>query len=135
MNVFVDTSALFAILDADDLNHAAAKKTFAQLLGNDDTLITTNYILVETCALIQRRLGMAAVKILNRDMVPVLGIEWISAVQHKTALNKLLATGRRQLSLVDWVSFVTMQQLEITTAFTFDADFAEQQFTCIPESN
>jgi predicted nucleic acid-binding protein len=132
MSIFVDTSALFAILDADDLSHAAAKKIWARLLAGNERLVSTNYVLVETFALAQRRLGMEAVNALVQDIVPVLQIEWIDSPQHSAALNKLLSVAHRQLSLVDWVSFVTMQRLELKTAFAFDADFVERGFECIP---
>jgi predicted nucleic acid-binding protein len=132
MSVLVDTSALFAILDADDLNHAAAKDAWADLLASGEVLVSTNYILVETFALVQRRLGMDAVKTLQQDIVPVLRIEWIDAAQHSSAISRLIAASQRQLSLVDWVSFVTMQRLEIKTAFAFDSDFHTQGFECVP---
>ena len=132
MMVFVDTSALFAILDADDLNHVHAKDTWARLLTDEEELVSTNYVLVETFALVQRRLGMEAVKTLQADIVPVLKVEWIDAFKHSSAINNLLAAGNRQVSLVDWISFGIMQRLGIQTAFAFDQDFKTQGFACIP---
>lgn len=55
MRVFVDTSALYALLDEDDANHARAAKAFAELQGSE--LTTHAYVLVETLALVSRRLG------------------------------------------------------------------------------
>lgn len=52
MRIFVDTSAFFALLDRDDANHKKA-----------------NYILVESFALIQHRLGMDAVMGLQEDLL------------------------------------------------------------------
>lgn len=132
MSIFVDTSALYAILDADDLNHNSAKETWARLMADNENLVSTNYALVETFALAQRRLGMDAVKALDHEIVPVLQIEWIDSTQHAIALKKLLVTSHRQLSLVDWVSFVTMQRLKLDTAFAYDDDFAVQGFVHIP---
>jgi len=135
MSIFVDTSALFAILDADDLNHAQARDTWSRLLADTDELISTNYILVETLALVQRRLGMEAVKTLQDDVAPVLTIEWMDAPQHAVAINELIATGHRQISLVDWTSFGTMRRLRLRTAFAFDQDFRAQGFETIPAMN
>ena len=67
MNCFVDTSAFYAILDADDRNHPAV-----------------------------------------RD-------QW-----------------RRQLSLVDCISFDVMHRHGIRWAFAFDSHFKEQGFVCPP---
>jgi predicted nucleic acid-binding protein len=135
MSLLVDTSALYAILDADDSNHISAKETWISLLNKNEDLISTNYILVETFALVQRRLGIDAVKTFYQDVVPVLQIEWVSPAQHLAAINQLLATGHRQISLVDWVSFIIMRGLGIQTAFAYDSDFEAQGFECIPRQD
>ncbi|MDP2857839.1 MAG: VapC toxin family PIN domain ribonuclease, partial [Bacillota bacterium] len=44
----------------------------------------------------------------------------------------LLTAGRRNLSLVDCVSFDVMRRLGMEKAFAFDAHFAEQGFQCMP---
>lgn len=54
MTTFLDTSALLALLDEDDLNHARADEAWRQLLDSDEPLVSTNYIVVETFALVQR---------------------------------------------------------------------------------
>lgn len=135
MSVFVDTSGLYAVLDADDSNHSRAKETWSQLLATQEQLVSTNYVLVETFALVQRRLGMEALRSLHEDMVPVLNIEWIDATSHAAAVNELLATSNRQISLVDWVSFGAMKKLQITRAFAFDEDFRGQGFTTVPSKS
>ena len=45
MTVFVDTSAFYAVLDADDQSHAGAAREWIRLLDEGATLLTTNYIL------------------------------------------------------------------------------------------
>jgi predicted nucleic acid-binding protein len=132
MNVFVDTSALLAVLDADDQNHAAAKMSWESLISSGTDLVCTNYVLVETFALVQNRLGMEAVRTLQEDIVPLLQIEWIDAQSHNHGVAALLTAARRQLSLVDCASFDAMRRLGITTAFAFDRHFAEQGFSHTP---
>ncbi|MDQ6909249.1 MAG: hypothetical protein M3Z84_00445, partial [Actinomycetota bacterium] len=44
----------------------------------------------------------------------------------RVAVGSLLAAGRRDVSLVDWVSFELMRRLKITRAFAFDPDFEAQ---------
>jgi predicted nucleic acid-binding protein len=88
--------------------------------------------LVETFALVQRRLGMEAVKSLQEDIVSILNINWIDASQHSAAVSELLATWNRQISLADWVSFGAMKRLQITRAFAFDEDFRAQGFETVP---
>ena len=132
MRIFVDTSGFFALLDRDDADHKKARKIWSDVLNPENTLITSNYVIVESCALIQHRLGLEAVRGFHEDILPLINIEWIDAEIHKSGVSALLAASRRRLSLVDCVSFETMRTLGIKTVFAFDLHFAEQGFKCIP---
>ena len=132
MSVFVDTSALLAVLDAGDAQHPHARAAWETLLQQDEPLLTTSYVLVETFALVQNRLGMDAVRVLADDVVPVLRGHWVGEPQHRLGVTALVAAGRRQLSLVDCVSFATMRELGLDAAFAFDRDFADQGFRTLP---
>lgn len=130
--ILVDTSALYAVLDRDDQNHPVAQATWARLLQDDETLLVTNYGVVETTVLVQHRLGMDAVRVLCGDVLPALHVHWITESDHMHAQNALLATDRRRLSLVDCSSFHVMRSRMVRTAFAFDAHFREQGFDVLP---
>lgn len=132
MSIFIDTTGFIAMLDADDAFHAIAAKTWTDILTSQEALVTTNYVLVETCALVQHRLGTQAVKLFQEDVAPVLSIHWIDQSMHHAAISVMLSTGRKKLSLVDCTSFSAMRLLGITTVFTFDKHFKEQEFKCVP---
>jgi predicted nucleic acid-binding protein len=55
MNIYVDTSAFLAVLNADDRYHVVAKSTWEKLLLDGAQLYLNNYVLVETFALLQSR--------------------------------------------------------------------------------
>jgi predicted nucleic acid-binding protein len=120
------------VLDADDANHARARETWAALLRSDETLHCTNYVLVETFSLIQRRLGMEAIRAFQGNVAPLHEVTWIDPTAHRAGVNALLIADRRQLSLVDCTSFETMRRLGMTRAFAFDPHFAKQGFQVIP---
>jgi predicted nucleic acid-binding protein len=132
MSVFIDTSGFIAVLDKDDASHTEAVKTWMDILTSEEDLVTTNYVLVETCALVQNRLGMKAIKVFQEDIEPVLRIEWIDKDVHQAAMGIMRAAARKKLSLVDCVSFETMRLLGVTTAFTLDRHFKDQGFICLP---
>lgn len=133
MRVFVDTSALLSVLDADDSHHFATGPTWARAIAEDWLLVTTNYVVLESIALVQHRLGLAAVQALCDDMLPLIDLHWVDDTLHAAAVTALLAARRRRLSLVDCVSFAAMRRLRLATAFSLDPHFAEQGFTCLPE--
>ena len=65
MVIFVDTSALIAVLDRDEARHTQAFQLWDQLLQGEATLLTTNYVLLETAAVIQRRVSVTPVRVLH----------------------------------------------------------------------
>jgi predicted nucleic acid-binding protein len=132
MIVFVDTSALYAILDADDENHELAGQTWTDLIAQGADLTCTNYILLEGFALVQRRLGLGAIRTFQEDIIPMLRIEWVTDARHASGVAALLVAANRHLSLVDCVSFETMRRLGVRTVFAFDYHFVDQGFTLIP---
>jgi predicted nucleic acid-binding protein len=131
VSAFLDTSALLALLDADETRHEEALLVWRQLLEGDTPLVTTNYVLVETYALAQRRLGSAAVRVLTDDLLPVIDVEWIGPEPHERATAVLIAVNRRDFSLVDAVSFETMRRRGIDRAFAFDRHFEEAGFSLV----
>jgi predicted nucleic acid-binding protein len=132
MRAFADTSGLYATLDADDQNHDRARTTWARLLERDGLLDTTNYVIVESLALVQHRLGIDAVRTFVADVRPVLRVEWITPEDHEGAVQGVLAAGRRSLSLVDCTSFAVMRRLGVDEVFAFDRHFGEQGFRTLP---
>jgi uncharacterized protein len=131
MSLFIDTSAILAILDADDQYHHTANQAWQKILSSQEDIVSTNYILVETFALVQHRFELEAVKVLQEDIVPVIGVEWVAEPIHQAALALLFSASKRPLSLVDCVSFVVMNRAGIHKAFTFDHHFREQGFEVV----
>lgn len=132
MTVFVDTSALYALVDRDDAQNGAARETLARLLESDQ-LLTHSYALLESIALTQRRLGADGLRLLVQEIVPVIETTvWIDEVRHSAGVAALLAALPSRVSLVDQVSFNVMRELGLTDAFAFDADFKRAGFRTLP---
>jgi predicted nucleic acid-binding protein len=132
MTVFLDTSGLYAVFDRDDTHHSKAEAAWVEWLREGAALLTNNYVLLETAALLQHRIGVTAVRALHEDVTPLLQIDWVTEEQHRAGLEAVLAAARKKLSLVDCVSFQTMRHRGVRTAFCFDAHFREQGFATKP---
>lgn len=124
--VFVDTSALYALLDRSDDWHVEAAAIFPDLHGRAP--VTHNYIVVEAVALTQARLGMSAARRLVDDLLPVIELHIVDAGLHGRGMAGLLASGTRSVSLVDRVSFEFMRAHGIYDAFAFDEHFRRAGF-------
>lgn len=126
--VFVDTSAILALLVPTDAAHARAKGAFDRLAQREEALVTTSYTLVETYALLTRRLGLAAVEAFRADFSPLLEVVWVDAALHEEGLDLLLQRGSRALSLVDAISFLVIRRQKIARAWAYDRHFEQEGF-------
>lgn len=129
--VFADTSGLLALLNPKDENHARAKGAFGTLRARQASLVSTSFVLVETYALIGRRLGLDALRAFRTDFAPLIEVVWVDDALHNAGLDLLLDRRRRLLSLVDAISFVTMRQGHVADAFAFDPHFEQEGFSIV----
>ncbi|MGH9338640.1 MAG: type II toxin-antitoxin system VapC family toxin [Acidobacteriota bacterium] len=130
--VFADTSALYALFDRDDEFHRRAEQCFSEFAPDSTVLISSSYVLLETLALLQSRLGMHPIKKWKSEFEPILEIVWVDADLHRGALSASIAANKRPISLADWVSFEIMRERGIEDAFSFDPDFSRQGFNLLP---
>jgi predicted nucleic acid-binding protein len=125
--IFLDTSAIYAWADTADPNHRTALRRLQAILQSREELLTHNYVLVESVALLQARLGlMAAVKLAKDSSVFV--IEWVDDDLHASGIRELERSRRRRISLVDQISFLVMKRRAVATAFAFDPDYETAGF-------
>jgi predicted nucleic acid-binding protein len=132
--VFIDTSAIYALLVREDGQHERAKAALKGLQTENVGLVSTSFVVHESVALLQSRIGLSAVRTLHELIVPALDIEWIGVEHYTRAMLSLLSANRRDLSLADWTSFDAMRRRGVDRALAFDPHFAEQGFTVVPEA-
>jgi uncharacterized protein len=121
--VLWDSGVFLALLDVDDANHGRAV-TVAKKLGSEQRIsIITNYVEVETHALLLRRLGRTA------------ALQWLTSAEMEVARASpedelrakeiLVRHTDKDFSLCDAISFSMMERRGIRTAFTFDRHFRQ----------
>ena len=128
--VFVDTSALIALLDRADPRHEAVRSTFLDLA--DRELVTHGYVVAETLAVARRRFGVDGVIALLDDLLPVVAVLPVELSLHASAQARYRASLPSGTSFVDQVSFGVMTQQAIDTAFALDIDFVAAGIDVIP---
>ncbi len=132
MSLFVDTSAVLAFLDADQPRHSEVVMAWDLAIAEERVMFTSNYVLVETFALVQRRLGLDALRGLANVLVPLMTPLWIDEELHSAAVAALFVAARRRLSFVDCTSFELMRRNGLREALALDEDFARQGFDLLP---
>lgn len=118
--VFADTSGLLALLVPGDECHARAARAFARLREREASLLTSSYVVLETCSLLGRRFGPDAVHRFREGFAPLLDVVWVDGNLHEAGLDLLLASRRRGLSLTDAVSIVLIGREGCEEVFASD---------------
>jgi predicted nucleic acid-binding protein len=132
LSVFVDTSALYAFMVRTEERHADCVRALRAAVDSGRVLRTTNYVVIETVALLQHRLGLEPVRDLVDSVVPLLEVHWVDEPLHRRAMSRLLRSDKRRLSLVDCVSFEFMLSQGLREAIALDEDFATEGFRLLP---
>ena len=130
MTLFVDTSAIIALIDRDDPAHAAVANVFGQ--AADEVLVTHAYVVVETLAVVRRRFGPSAAAAVMDRIVPGLDVVLVDAELHAAALKAFREGVESSVSLVDRTSFALMHRAGIERAIAIDTDFRTAGFQTAP---
>lgn len=126
--VFFDTSGFYALLDSTDPKHKLMTAALANVRASGAKLVTTNYVLHESWAVIQARLGWEAVDAWRDRLVPLCEVIWITRELHELGEARCRQARRRQLSLTDCTSFEIMRRQGIGLAIAWDEHFRREGF-------
>ena len=127
--VFVDTSGFYAFLDGTDPFHVAAKAAFERVIAQRLSLVTTSYVVHESWAIIQGRLGWGAIDCWLDRIVPRCEVIWVDERLHALGAARCRQARERRLSLTDCVSIEAMRRHGLAQAISADEHFAREGFT------
>ncbi len=131
MQLLVDTSAWYSLIDAKDPDHAQVLQALQKYQNN---LLTTNYIADETITLLRYRLGWQYAQQFGELFFTGKLTHTIQVTEQdeKEAWKLFKRYQDKQFSFTDCTSFIIMQRLQISTAITLDSDFKSFGFQCLP---
>jgi len=137
--VFIDTSALYAILDKKDANHKKAGIIYKKLLSAGTKFTLSDHVLSESLTLIRRRLGYNkslefATIIQQGEAVELFNIIFVNRPAFRLANQFFEQLKSVKISYVDCLSFATMNILKISDYFAYDNHFQEAGFNNIEDS-
>lgn len=128
--VLVDSAGWIGLLHSGDELHARAVETYAQIIDEGCSLVTTSLILVEVAsAFSSPGLRSLAVELADRYRRSEIGeLIWIDAEIYDQSWELYRARDDKAWSFVDCASFVVMQDQGITEALTSDRHFEQAGF-------
>ena len=121
--VLWDSSAILALLDADDVDHARAVATAREIASERRPSFITNYIEAETHALLVRKLGRS----IAREWLLAGGLTVVPALpaEEQKAKELLARYTDKDWTLCDAISFAVLDARHVKRAFTFDHHFRQ----------
>jgi predicted nucleic acid-binding protein len=128
--VFADTSALYALVDKNDANHAIAREAVTRLLRAGRRIVATDYIITETINLANAR-GGVVVGVRMLDLVEQsagIRLEWIGTDRFDATKTFFRKHPDHGYSFTDCTSFVVMRELRLADDLTTDRHFVEAGF-------
>ena len=126
--VFVDTSGFYAFLDREDSFHKRAKDLFLRARDEQWILFTSSYVVHESWALIQARLGWEAVEDWLVGLLPMCEVIWVDESLHRLGAARARQARERRLSLTDCVSFELMSSRGCKQAIADDEHFKKMGY-------
>lgn len=127
-SVFVDTSGFYAFLDRTDPIHPSVKKHFKKAKKWSWKLVTTSYVIHESWALVQARLGWEALDAWRDRLVPLCEVVWVDPSLHALGEARCRQARERRLSLTDCISFELMRQNRVQEYIGQDEHFEREGF-------
>jgi predicted nucleic acid-binding protein len=129
-DVFVDTSALYALIDRKDSYHSAMGERVGRLLHSRRRLVTTDYVVCESVNLANARVGHhVGARILDLiERSAALRVEWIGSLRFQATKQFYRRHSDHRFSFTDCTSFVVMRELKISDVLTTDKNFQEAGF-------
>jgi predicted nucleic acid-binding protein len=125
VRMLVDTSALYALADADDVKHRDAQEF---LLGHPRTiLVMTNHVFGELMTLVRKRAGgEISVKVGERiQQSPRFSVVHLNPVDEKEVWEIFSRYLDKEWSWVDCGLFHLGQKMALWEVFAFDRHFAQ----------
>ncbi len=124
---FVDTSAFFAAADRDDRHHEEATSALRDAVERGEELLTHSFVVVETAALLHRRIGQDVAKKFLNDL-DLFRVVWVDDHLYRAGAERYAKSGRTGPSLVDCVSFALIRRWRVRSVLAFDRHFEEEGF-------
>ena len=124
--VFADTSGFYAALSKPDPFHAQAVELFRYAEAEGWRVVTTSYVVHETWALVQSRLGWEAIEEFLDVLLPVCEIVYVGQELQEQGAARCRREHLRELSLTDCVSFEVMKRLGLAEAIACDKHFSRE---------
>jgi len=124
--VFVDTSAIAAVVNGNDKHHNSALRIYKKLQRPQFYLLVTNFVIAETHALLLKKGNInIAREWLMRSAYKDFSVHRPEEDMEMEAVKRIDKYKDKDFSLTDMLSFLVMEKIGIKYYFAYDRHFAQ----------
>ena len=124
-SAFVDTGIFYAFLDKSDKFHEDATILFRKARKEHWVLVTSNFILAESHALILSKLGRDIARKWLFSVQRIISIQRVREEDEERAKEIIRTYTDKDFSYTDASSFAMMERFNLTTVWAVDKDFVQ----------
>jgi predicted nucleic acid-binding protein len=120
--VLADTGPLYALRDPDDASHGRSREELGRLKAQRLRLVVPFPTLIESYALVQRKLGLAQARSFLRYLVRTTVLITPTEEDHRGAIGRVLRYPDQDISLADALCAEISDRIE-APVWTYDHHF------------
>jgi len=130
--LFIDTDAFVALVDSHDAHHNEAGILNEVIEKSHTEAFTSNFTLGESITVISQNVGHPQA-VAFADTLLKSNIMIIDTLRHHaiTALHRFSKAKSKNVRFTDFVNIILMEELGISTIFSFDRHYRQAGFTLL----
>lgn len=121
--ILVDSDAFVGLLLEKDAHHERSARLFAEIASQQVPILTTSFVVAETATVLSHRVGQELARIFLDEVIEQgrFPTVFVTEALQQQAIKIFKMQESRGTSMTDCVNVAIMQQLQISTIFSFDA--------------
>ena len=126
--ILVDSDAFVGLLLNNDVHHRRVEDLFERLYASNVSLSTTSYVIDETATVLSHRVGQDIARYFLEEVIdggsfPTINI---NESHREKAIDIFKQQDSRGTSMTDCVNVAVMQELRLSTIFSFDKFYSKR---------
>lgn len=126
--ILVDSDAFVGLLLKHDAHHKQVAELFTKLYETEYSVCTTTAVIDETATVLSHRVGQELACFFLDEVIAAGNFPTIMVTpkQRESALSLFKKQEKRGISMTDCINVAVMQELHITTIFSFDQFYSKR---------
>lgn len=131
--IFIDADAYVAIANSQDANHKLAIIIAKILAKKNIAIFTSNFAFGEAVTVVSQKVALETASRMGYDIPKGVTIIDVNSLQREKALERFSQQTSKNTRFTDMVNMVLMDELGITTVFSFDKHYRKNGYKLLGE--